>query len=249
MKFIAIIAIALMLQVTFQVSCIPANYCMGCHDTTANYCTSCFNWGSGTVGARSTATASSVQNCIAARPAALATTNCKAYSTVASTATAKSNGNCVYCGKKYRTWNASTMAETCTDTALTGCTAVSNAEWTNCYTDTAGTVYSAAGYCKSGYYLSGTVNSAGYPTCTAGTLTNCSRMSTATTCTYCNSKYAVNTSSTCTSFTTDSNCSTLNSSNTCSTCWSAYYWNTTSCKLASSVLSVAFMAVAAFFFN
>jgi len=248
MKVLAIILIAMSVAHTYQVSCAPANYCMGCSATVANHCTSCFNWGSGTVGARAMATVNTVSNCIAARPTVLATTNCRFYESVATTATVKTSMNCGYCNKKYLAFNATTNAETCTDTVTTGCTAIDNAAYTRCNT-TGSTVTSGVYMCNSGYYASGTMVTAGYPTCTSGSLANCDRALTATTCATCKSNFAVNTSNTCTAFTTDSNCMALNSAGTCMTCWNAYYWNTTTCKLASSVLSVTLMAVAAFFFN
>lgn len=249
MKVLAIILIAMSVAYTYQVSCAPANYCMGCSATVANHCTSCFDWGSGTVGARGMATVSSVSNCIAARPAALATTNCKFYLTVNTSATAKTSMNCMWCNKKYLAYNATTSAETCTDTVTTGCTAIANARFTRCNTSSTSVVTSGTYLCNSGYYASGTVVAAGYPTCTSGSIANCDIALTSTACYTCKSKYAVSSTSTCAAFTTDSNCRQLNSAGTCEHCWDAYYWNTTTCKLASSVLSVTLMAVAAFFFN
>jgi len=250
MKSIFAIASILLANYSLQTTtCVATNYCMSCDSTTANQCGSCFNWGSGSLGARSTATTSGVQHCQTARPSGLATTDCKFYSTVASTATTKSYGNCGWCKKKYLTYNASTLAEVCTDTALTGCTAVSNAEWTNCYTATSGTVSAGASVCSKGYYGSGTATNGGYPTCTKGSVSNCDWAATSTTCYFCKSKYARSTTSTCTSYTTDSNCIQLDANSACSTCWNAYYWNATTCKLAAGIMSVAFMAVAALFFN
>merc|ERR1719215_1054594 len=227
-------------------SCQAADYCMGCHQTTANSCTSCFNWGSGKVGARGRATANALDNCQAAQPTVLTTANCKFYSGSAlTTTTAKSSGNCSFCSKKYRVWTVATSAETCTDTAASGCTAVANAEFTTCYVDT--TTSSGAGACKKGHYPSGTVTNAGFPTCTKGEVANCDYASGSATCSVCKSGYAVNTSSTCTAFTTDKNCSSLFADSTCSTCWPAYYWNVSTCKLASSLISVSFLALAALF--
>merc|ERR1711974_194718 len=214
---------------------------------TANSCTSCFNWGSGKVGARSMATVSSLNNCQAALPATLVTANCKFYSGSAqSTDTTKSLGsNCAYCKKKYLTMTVTGSVEVCNDTAVTGCTAIANAEFTNCVVSTnttAGTYI-----CKKGYYGSGTTVAGGYPTCTKGSVANCDHAATSTTCHYCKSKFAVSSTGTCAAFTTDSNCQSLYSDSTCASCWAAYYWNVSTCKLAASLMSVAFLAFAAFF--
>jgi len=242
----AIVLIAMIASAMSAPSCQASDYCMGCHMTTANSCTSCFNWGSGKVGARSATTANNLTNCVSALPAALTTANCRAYSGSAlSTATAKSNGNCGWCPKKYLTWTVTGSTEVCTDTATTGCTAVANAEWTKCYVDT--TTVAGAGMCNKGYYGTGTVNNAGYPTCTKAAVANCDWAATSTTCVFCKSNYAVSSTGACAAFTTDSNCQALHTDSTCQTCWSAYYWNVTKCKLAASLMSVAALAFAAFF--
>merc|ERR1711862_443211 len=128
----AIVLIAMIASAMSAPSCQATDYCMGCHMTTANSCTSCFNWGSGTVGARSLTTTNNLGNCITALPSALTTSNCKMYSGSAlSTATTKGSSNCSWCPKKYLTYTLTGTTEVCTDTATTGCTAVSNAEFTN----------------------------------------------------------------------------------------------------------------------
>merc|ERR1712070_252509 len=196
-------------------SCQATDYCMGCSMSTTNSCTSCFNWGSGTVGARSYATVSSLTNCIAALPTTLVTANCGFYNGFqSSTATTKASGNCSWCKKKYLTYTVSGSTEVCTDTATTGCTAVSNA---------------------------------GYPTCTKASVANCDWATDSTNCIYCKSNYAVSTTGACAAYTTDSNCRTLHTDSTCNQCWPAYYWNVTKCKLAASLMSIAFLAFAAFF--
>merc|ERR1711976_1021342 len=47
------IAIAALAHSAYTMSCLESMYCMGCSAT--NVCSSCFNWGSGSVGARSLA--------------------------------------------------------------------------------------------------------------------------------------------------------------------------------------------------
>jgi len=227
-------------------SCQASDYCMGCAMSTTNSCTSCFNWGSGTVGARSMATSNNLNNCVAALPSGLVTANCGFYGgTATSTATTKSNGNCSWCKKKYLTWTVTGSTEVCTDTATTGCTEVANAEFTKCYVDT--TTVAGAGVCKKGYYGTGTPTNAGYPTCTKAAVANCDWASDSTNCFYCKSNYAVSSTGACAAFTTDSNCRMLHTDSTCSTCWPAYYWNVSTCKLGASLLSIATLAVAAFF--
>merc|ERR1711976_16678 len=247
-SILAIALIAICVSYTISApSCQASDYCTGCAMSTTNSCTACFAWGSGSVGARGMATVSGLNNCIAVMPSALVTTDCRFYNGLAtSTATAKSNNNCAYCEKKYLTFNTTNNTETCSDTAVTGCPEVNNAQWTKCYIDATGTV-AGAGWCKKGYYGTGTANNAGYPTCTKASLANCDWAAHSTSCIYCKSNYAVSSTGACAAFTTDSNCRALHTDSTCSTCYPAYYWNTTKCKLGAGLLTVAFLAVAAFF--
>jgi hypothetical protein len=143
------------------------------------------------------------------------------------------------------TYTVSGTTEVCTDTATTGCTAVSNAEYTSCYVGT--TTVAGVQICKKGYYGTGTTNNAGYPTCTKASLSNCDWAYSASTCINCKSNYAVSSTGACAAYTTDSNCRTLHTDGTCNQCWPAYYWNATKCKLAASLMSIAFLAFAAFF--
>merc|ERR1711937_156653 len=127
MKFITLIVASLAISTIFAAQGTPAatSYCMGNVDN-ATTCSSCFNWGSGTVGARNLVTAActtKVTNAI---------TDCKYYSGL-STAT-KAAHDCGVCDSK--TWlnvadnatNASIVI-TCSDTAInttTCASAVSN---------------------------------------------------------------------------------------------------------------------------
>merc|ERR1711937_130865 len=242
----AIVLIAMIASAMSAPSCQATDYCMGCHMTTANSCTSCFNWGSGKVGARSATTTNNLTNCITALPSALVTANCKTYSGAAlSTATTKGSTNCSWCSKKYLTYTVTGTTEVCTDTATTGCTAVSNSEFTKCYVGT--TTVAGVQLCSKGYYGTGTVNNAGYPTCTKASLANCDWAYDATTCIFCKSNYAVSSTGACAAFTTDSNCRVLHTDSTCSTCWNAYYWNVTTFKLGASLISAGALLLAAFF--
>merc|ERR1712130_133513 len=186
----AIVLIAMIASAMSAPSCQATDYCMGCHMTTANSCTSCFNWGSGKVGARSATTANNLTNCVSALPAALTTANCRAYSgTGTSTATAKSNGNCMWCPKKYLTWTVTGSTEVCTDTATTGCTAVTNAGYPTCTKAAVANcdwAYSSTQciFCKSNYAVSTTGACAAFTTDS-----NCRGLHTDSTCSTCWNAY------------------------------------------------------------
>merc|ERR550532_2043765 len=222
------------------VSCVATNYCMECHASTANYCLACFNWGSGSVGARQLAS----NTCTTAMANKI--TDCKYY-TGYSTST-KSASDCLMCNKDYNNANYSTNVATCSNTAAntTTCTAkVSNCEQTLCYTAD-GTTYSLlCKVCKSEYAPSGTLTSGiGSTACaTTSKITNCELhylSGTTVACYTCKSNYAVaSTSTTCSSYTTDSNCRQLNANSVCGHCWAAYYFNVSTCKLQASLAIVS----------
>jgi len=57
MKFtlaLAVVTIASLMSVAFtaQGTCASASYCMSCAEDKTDECVQCFNWGSGTIGAR-----------------------------------------------------------------------------------------------------------------------------------------------------------------------------------------------------
>merc|ERR1712159_958071 len=154
-------------------------------------------------------------------------------------------------------------ATTCTKKSSTY-TEISNCRdgMTVWITGTGITSSSFCSMCKSSYKNGATLdaNYGGFTTCTSGAaITNCEYSTTYNSAMYlssttnanpscysCKSKYAVSsTSLTCTSFTTDSNCRQLTSAGVCGVCWYSYYFNASKCKLASSLMSFAAIALAA----
>merc|ERR1712159_651908 len=110
---------------------------MGCHASTANVCLSCFNWGSGSVGARALAS-----NTCANKLSTTLVTDCKYYSGTNGGTTQTAN-NCSICKKDYMNINSATPTVACSNTAsnTTTCTGkISNCEQTVCLT-TNGTNY------------------------------------------------------------------------------------------------------------
>jgi len=100
------------------ITCAAANYCMGCSSSTADVCTSCFNWGSGSVGARYLSS-----NTCTNKLSTSKVTDCKYYTGNQSSDTA-SYYNCLACNKDFRNNNANTNTMTCSNTAAntTTCT-------------------------------------------------------------------------------------------------------------------------------
>jgi len=255
--FVAILIACMMVRGYKAQSCTSANYCIGCSSTTTNACTSCFNWGSGKIGAKALNVSSS--NCQTAL--SLTVTDAKFYigstTTTNSLATGTLFNNVLQCKKTYLNYTYTGGVTACSNTATSGCTAVSNCDQMVCWNNS--TVTSGCRFCKRNYSATITsTNVAGATACASGnTITNCetqmaysSGSATSALCYICKSNYAVaSTALTCTSYSTDSNCRQLNSSGTCSQCWFAYYWNTSKCKLAANLMSVAMIAFAAFFFN
>merc|ERR1712093_947471 len=147
---------------------------MGCTNDAAT-CFACFNWGSGSIGAKQLATN------VCTTAVANVVTNCKWYKgTITST---KSSSDCMKCNDKK--WlnvvvnaTAANIAITCSDTATNPVTClaeVANCDQSLCYTATGGTVTKGCAVCKSGYTGSGTqVSTLGYTGCsTTGVVTNC----------------------------------------------------------------------------
>lgn len=256
MKFIITILALCMIGYTFAAQGTPAasSYCMGNNDG-ATTCSACFNWGSGTIGARqlaSNACSTKVANTV---------TDCKFYKgTITST---KSTSDCMVCNNKtylnikdHATASSITVACSNTASSTTTCkAAVSNCDQTFCFTNTSSTVNTGCKQCSTGYTGSGTQTSnVGYASCSkTGAITNCGLHSYAlkTKCYTCNTGYAVASAETsCTAFTTDANCRMLSSGGSyCKECWHSYYFTTTTCTLAANILALGgmFMFVLAFF--
>lgn len=102
-----------------------------------------------------------------------------------------------------------------------------------------------------------TTHYTGYTTCTktlktanckyaAGYSSNYATGNQGTTCVYCKEDFAMDsTGLVCLSYTKDSNCSKLILGGAaCQSCWWSYYFDGTKCKLASSLISFAFIGLA-----
>merc|ERR1711976_32661 len=251
--FITILALCFV-GYTYTAQGTPAktSHCMGNVDD-ATTCSSCFNWGSGDIGAKQLATnacASAVSNAI---------TDCKYYNGVITST--MSLQDCAVCDSK--TWlnltdhgTAASRLRTCSDTAVntTTCTAVpSNCDQGLCYVNAAGAATVGCRMCSSGYKGGATAVSSndgtvGYTTCVSQTVTNCDLGSATNNanCYTCNSNYAVATAQTsCVAFTVDSNCRQLGTGDTyCGQCWHAYYFETTTCILAAKMFAFSGLVIA-----
>merc|ERR1712151_815823 len=117
MKLYTLLLAFCAIQYVFTAQGTPAaaSYCMGNTDN-ATTCSSCFNWGSGTIGARQLATGS------CANAVANKITDCKYYVGIIS-GTMKTVGDCMMCNKK--TWlnmqdhsTPASIVVTCSDTAI-----------------------------------------------------------------------------------------------------------------------------------
>jgi len=235
----AIIAICMMMNWTMSISCAATQYCMGCSST--NVCSSCFNWGSGTVGARSLASST----CTATLTRTVS--NAKFYSgTHTNTSVWASGAASCKSGKYFQVDQtaASPYTPTCTSTLATGATAITDCEYTSVVKTSTSAATAYCGMCKKGK-----AGNAATTACSGTNITNCD-YEAGVYCAICKSGYAVNSAATaCTAFTTDSNCRALASDSTCGTCWAAYYFNGTTCKLFAKLLSAGLaIAISAFLF-
>merc|ERR550514_1515650 len=247
--FLTLLLASTLVASTFAVSCKSDNWCKGCHASTADQCTSCFDGGADE-GARymvGTVCSGTVT----------AITNCKHYISSLTTAAAAtaggSTGGCLVCNSGYYTVitqnPANTYTTTCASALPTGCTAITNCASTYCSVDTPGNTQTAGcRYCSSGAATAAN-------TCnTTHAITNCTYeywhpTNTQNECWQAASGYSVsNTATTTTAYTTDSNCHSLQAGNTtCRECTFGYYWDSTSCKQAAGLISAAFAALAVLF--
>jgi len=226
----------------------------------ANTCSSCFNWGSGSVGARvldnSTLCTTKYTQLI---------TDCKYYSGAQSnTTTAIKTNDCYMCDGKdwYNVTDNATNASinrACSNIALdaTTCDAkVSNCDQSMCFKSTGNAFTKGCLQCSSGYKGGATAitdsdgSTIGYTTCVSATITNQelgSPVNNAQAFT-CKSDYAVATGgASCVSFTTDSNCRMLGTGNAyCGTCWMGYYFTSATCTLAANLLAFGGLLAAMF---
>lgn len=213
-------------------SCKAANYCLGCHLTTADTCIACFNSGLGSLGARYLSA-----NVCTTKVTAI--TNCSYYDSGLTVAAAATNAGCQQCNSGYYVIDTAGTI-TCSKTLTTGCTAVTNCAQTKCTGTTATCMQ-----CSS------TFGAATAGSCTTGAnMTNCAAnyWSTANRCYVASTGFAVSSGSAgVTAYTTDASCRMLHAGNaSCSHCKDGYYWNVTVCKAAAGILSAAFTMIAAF---
>lgn len=248
MKLLFICAITLLVSYSLSApSCAASGYCMGCSDTTANSCTSCFNWGSGSVKARALISNACGTQITTARQIA----DCEFYNGTDSNTNTRTIGSCTKCKKDFRNYVETSNTPTCSNTAIltSTCPKISNCLNTNCYDGT--TDSTGCQLCKKNYSATTLVNaSVGGSSCSSTmAITNCeySYLTTAgASCYSCKANYAVDSATTaCASYTTDKNCRQLHSGNTnCSQCWHSYYWNTSTCKLSAKIIAGVVSAMA-----
>ena len=219
---------------------------MGCDTNTADSCLACFNWGSGSIGARALISAL----CTTAITTALVT-DCKFYSGFGN-GTTQSLSNCSMCNKDFINQNANTTTVTCSNTAAntTTCTGkIDNCLQTACYTADGTTYVNNCNMCIKNYAGTGTATGVGWSSCAASTaITNCEYQflpgASTNACYSCKSNYAVaSTSLTCSAYTTDGNCRQLDSSGDCAYCWHAYYFNISTCKLTAFMTAISMMSL------
>jgi hypothetical protein len=133
---------------------------MGCHATTANQCTACFNWGSGKVGARALST-SGVINCQTAITASWRVTDAKVYSGAENTGqSVQTITSVLVCKKDYKNFTQTGSALACSDTSIAlnsvTVTKVKDCQSTVVYNSTSGTDSFGCYYCDKGKAPSGT---------------------------------------------------------------------------------------------
>merc|ERR1712177_192888 len=150
---IVVLAIKCVQTVT-QGKPVAASYCMG-NNNDATTCSKCFNWGSGTIGARQLATnacSTKVANSV---------TDCKYYN--GGITSTKTTLDCMMCNSKK--WLNITDTNTCK-------TEVANCDQSVCFKPKTGSNATYCAQCKTGYKGSGTKANNLYPTCAAATITN-----------------------------------------------------------------------------
>jgi hypothetical protein len=247
---------------------LAASYCMGNTEGNAN-CSSCYNYGLGTIGARyiSAGTCANKVTVI---------TDCLRYA-AAKTATTAAVNDCELCNAK--AWmninNAATPTVACSATATAAgavvggncATAVTSCDQSVCYLN--GGVYaSACRQCSSGFRgdtnaVVGPANNIGYATCVAAAsaIASCEIYNPIlrTQCYSCASGKAVDFAQTaCTTFAGDANCRRLQTGNTyCMECKTNYYFTLKVCTIGYTATTTTganlmaagamFMALLAFF--
>lgn len=104
--------------------------CMGCHETTADYCISCFNWDSSLEGARKLSSGSCKEKLVDTLVG-----SCKYYIGTNDGVT-QTYDNCMICIKDFLNWNNDTSTVSCSNESphKTICfSTINNCEQTVCY--------------------------------------------------------------------------------------------------------------------
>jgi hypothetical protein len=263
-----IVALAI-IGYTFAAQGLPAatSYCMGNVDD-ATTCSSCYNYGLGTINPRILSAAA----CGTAATTTVLVTDCLWYR--GDLGAARTPTDCGKCNSK--AWqnvdtNASPNTIACSATVSdASCTTVTNCDQQYCLKTAANTFAAGCRMCSSGFRGNATtvgVTAVGFPTCTTASsaIANCTYYNPldGAKCYLCGTGFAVNTTDNgCVAFTTDANCRKLgNTAATyyCGQCKNNYYFTTTTCTLGYDAttaattganmmaLSAAFLALAAFF--
>merc|ERR1712183_13860 len=254
MKFITLIVALLSISSIFAAQGQPlaTSYCMGNNDGAVT-CSSCFNWGAGTIGPKV-----SDANTLCTTAYTNTITHCKYYSgSQVNTTTSIKTNDCSMCNGQ--TWynvtdnatNASIIRQ-CADTALdaTTCAAkVANCWQSLCFKSTGNVYTKGCSQCEKGYKGGATAITdsdgltLGFTDCVASTITNVDLMhgGSNTLALTCYKDYAVaNNNASCIAFTTDTGCRALGTGNAyCGQCWMGYYFTSTVCTLASSLIAFA----------
>lgn len=211
-------------------ACPASSYCQICAEG-ATTCSSCYNWGTGSVVLDKTWSGTSgSMGCTSTLSTSYKVTNCKMnYDIGASisgnggTVAATSHPRCLECdGFSFLVYTTTSATETCEDSYLEAwnmstCLEIANCEQTGCdYTADNQRVFCVGGRCQKGFYpIYDTISlvTECSPTIVT-TIENCERFciwgtyaSPIYTCCECATGYAVTFGgNTCTAFTTDSNC-------------------------------------------
>lgn len=249
MKISILIILAIsIIKINAIPKCRKELFCMGCYQSYEDECSSCFNWGSGKIQART------MQSYICADILSLSlqVKDCKYYSGGLSTGATQTADNCQVCNKTWLNWTVHGATAACSNNPVaTKCLEIKNCSQNVCYKNADNSYFAGCRMCDEGYHGTGTRNMAGAPECikivthegvtpvACTSYKNCERYmesSTCTSCASCKAGYAVASDKlSCKAYTEDPNCNRLYSTfpNWCEVCWNGYYWDTSVCKLKS----------------
>jgi len=277
MKLIILILASLLLKssLTAGGSCSSSKKCQACSST--SQCLYGFSRGDSTKH-KPTMCNTTNTTCKTNRTTAQTVASCSTYAVNGmtnsrTTSVLQTTNGCYKCatGKKSlnSTWTSATAAMTsaCSATRTTNCTAVTNCDTGHCIS-ISGTLRSTCVRCNA-TKAPGTTGYANLDwaatTCVTGAITNCSvyigyKSTIAGTtitshCYDCVANYAVQATSlisgtTCISYTKDKHCRAAGlTASTCFICDDGYWFSGNKCALASNIIGLALIALAALFFN